>query len=84
MRIIGFIADAKLWRETDGAINWAREVFGRHKLMPPEYARPVVRIIASAISTENNDSNPENLHSMFLGMYFTAIDMASDYYISNS
>lgn len=63
-----FDADAGLWRDTDGALDWARETATRLKLSPP--AR------ADALTTSGGDS--ADTHAMFVGMYFTALDMAQE------
>lgn len=86
-----FDADIALWRDTDGALEWVRNTTSRLQLMPPTRAEATAAISSTSSldhhfttyvqSTESSSSvtrGQVDAHAMFVGMYFTALEMAHE------
>ena len=85
-------ADSILWRETEGAIEWIQSIVNKHTLIPPIY-NPTTTSITSPLTSSSATSSSStsdvevegggeggggiDQHKMFLGMYNTAIEMAT-------
>ena len=85
---ITYIADSILWQETEGAIEWIQSIVNKHTLIPPIYNPTTTSITSPLTSSSATSSSSTSVveveggggidqHKMFLGMYNTAIEMAT-------
>ena len=85
---ISYKADSILWQETEGAIEWIQSIVNKYTLIPPIYnstttsippLTPSSHMTSSSYATSSHVEVEGGIdqHKMFLGMYSTAIEMAS-------